>query len=587
MADHAAARTDRAPPAPRAHRASRLFNPDLPGPNRASVASFASNSSASNSTVSTASSNASASAPVAPANMAPAVPAKSAHRMGPKAHLHPHHHHALHHANGGGKRRSATPDLGNVRLLRAPASAAGDPAPPTARASNSAADADSLLLRRPRSSATSVTGPSSPAPTVLRHSVGGSPPVVNGTTPRAAGTPPAVLQRPPSHGLDTLPAATALPPATSMPAPPPIDARLLDPVRYLPGTKAVKLVDRHTKMQPLELRKLLSEQPTALVVAAIGRPGTGKSMILSQLTPAPDQAFPTRSDQFPKTLGIDVHVAANRLILLDVQGNSTSKGVFTLGTPASPSPNGGANSPLATRRGAGTANGGGGGGKATNGTNSPVVDHSLDVLNVQITTWLLCVCDVVLVVAEEHLDREMVQCLKLAHELAGHVPGAHGTASILYVKNKVPPFLFTPSHLHKFAAFLVHDPHQTPAATHHRRGTANRSRTTSIDWTSTTDLKSTPTTPTAAPTSSSLLPLGLGTALPAFASAHAVHTFLVPDMDADKDMYPLPPTALVQILRAQILGVRRRGPRTAEVEWLRHAAQAWEFLKRSAYLLGE
>jgi hypothetical protein len=115
----------------------------------------------------------------------------------------------------------------------------------------------------------------------------------------------------------------------------------------------------------------------------------------------PTKRYPGREPHPGKTIGVDAQVTSGRIVLLDVQANTISKSVHHITIPG-----------------------------FTVGEKHEFVRRprysdnigSLDLLNVQICAWLITVSDIILLLGEEHLDREIIHCLRLAYFVAQKSP---------------------------------------------------------------------------------------------------------------------------------------------------------------------
>ncbi|ORZ29577.1 hypothetical protein BCR44DRAFT_47087 [Catenaria anguillulae PL171] len=502
------------------------------------------------------------------------------------------------------KRRSATPELVNVKLLRSPT------APAPISETSSAAASNSIVSPSPRSATdTGLANSSSPSNSpALRNAAIGS------RFGNASPTPSPRLK-----GVDRLVA-----PHSGAASPMLGPAAALDPAdlkpKYVPGTQVVKVLDFKGRFIGQELRKLLTDHPLSLVVSVIGRGGVGKSTILSSLATSTTSAltpskpsssstvFPTRrspDDHAPRTSGVDAYVTSQRVVLLDVQPTTTTKSIFALmhtgsnSSVASSPPPSVAGSTTSSSNASitpptSTAAGAGGNRKsyATIDSSSGVMSsapvresaHLTDMANVQMMAWLLIVSDVVLVVSDEHMDRELVHSLRLAHELVVRTQQPAGVAALAFIKNRVSPHLYTPRTLTKFTAFVSQET---------RRSTKSGRQSGAPDIIPATMPSPGPPLSLSSLVGATNLPFP---ELPPFDPylpgspfwGGPVYVYLVPDMAVSQDEFPMPAAQVLRELAYRVLAVRRRGNRLVpEAEWLKSAGQAWEFIKRSGYLLGE
>ncbi|KAI8881360.1 hypothetical protein K501DRAFT_324544 [Backusella circina FSU 941] len=88
--------------------------------------------------------------------------------------------------------------------------------------------------------------------------------------------------------------------------------------------QAIPFLRRPNKFNIEAISKALNDQPGHFVVSILGKQGVGKSTLLSQFAPIPEQTFATQSNlQFlykgHKTDGIDMCVTPERAILLDCE----------------------------------------------------------------------------------------------------------------------------------------------------------------------------------------------------------------------------------------------------------------------------
>ncbi|KAI7865900.1 hypothetical protein BDF14DRAFT_1819129 [Spinellus fusiger] len=96
------------------------------------------------------------------------------------------------------------------------------------------------------------------------------------------------------------------------------------PPRHEESRAVIPMFRRNTKFQIESVLKYLGDYPGHFVMGVVGRQGVGKSTLLSSFMQASAEEFPVQSNsallyEGHKTLGIDMHITPERIILLDTE----------------------------------------------------------------------------------------------------------------------------------------------------------------------------------------------------------------------------------------------------------------------------
>ncbi|KAL2917827.1 hypothetical protein HK105_202700 [Polyrhizophydium stewartii] len=152
----------------------------------------------------------------------------------------------------------------------------------------------------------------------------------------------------------------------------------------------IKVMDDQMRFQPEQIQRLLSDFPGCFIVGVLGRPGVGKSTVLSTLTSA--APFPVsgkgKGAGQQHTRGIDMYVTPDHVVLLDTQ-------------------------PVLCRSVAERLRGSDFFGDVLVRPGPPSQLHSLvEIESIKMTMFLLSVCHVVIVVSDSPRDVELFQLIR-------------------------------------------------------------------------------------------------------------------------------------------------------------------------------
>ncbi|KAJ3332411.1 Trimeric GatFAB AmidoTransferase(AdT) complex subunit, partial [Blyttiomyces sp. JEL0837] len=148
--------------------------------------------------------------------------------------------------------------------------------------------------------------------------------------------------------------------------------------------KILKMIDDRMRLNQDVIPAYLSESPGCYIIGVLGRRGVGKSTILNILANDLD-TFPVGSGSTMKTVGIDLTVTMERIVLLDCQP------IVPTRRPAG----GGPGTPTRDSRKGG-------------GSDNPIQHAGLaNSPSEQLTIFLFSVCHVILVVSDEPKDEEL------------------------------------------------------------------------------------------------------------------------------------------------------------------------------------
>ncbi|KAJ3216897.1 smg-9, nonsense mediated mRNA decay factor [Dinochytrium kinnereticum] len=98
-----------------------------------------------------------------------------------------------------------------------------------------------------------------------------------------------------------------------------------------PFFTCIKVIDENLRLQTELVQRYMSEQPGCFIIGVLGRRGVGKSWVMNVLSssgtafPVPPQHGSERGKAGPATVGVDLHITQERILLLDTQAVVTPR----------------------------------------------------------------------------------------------------------------------------------------------------------------------------------------------------------------------------------------------------------------------
>ncbi|KAJ1500679.1 hypothetical protein HMI55_003780 [Coelomomyces lativittatus] len=306
---------------------------------------------------------------------------------------------------------------------------------------------------------------------------------------------------------------------------------LNEEIEYIPGTLSIQLLDKTGKLRTSDLKKLLKDHPNSLVIGVFGRSGLGKSYILSKFSDVEPEvpftiATPDSSASSPKPFAVYAHITPHRFILLDTQLYIPSKQSL---------------SPTTLLR------------RSKEVSLDPsTTSVYLETLNVQLCAWLLSVTDVCFFFhSQPTVPSDFLECFNKAKGIAQRMPFSMNSSVPVFIRNRVPISEYVPDF---YQSFLL------------------STESTLLD-----DAK----------------PLGLQlhTLFPSLLSTLTsseedpwVNHFWFPDFTLDPQLYPLSFEECLDYVQCKTYAMEKKRVQS-EMDWVKLIIQAWDFLKRSEYMI--